>query len=200
MADEEKQVILSVGREFGSAGHLIAEKVASRLGYPLYDYSLLRELAAKNDLDVKELEQYDEIPKCSFLTRSVLGNEIVHQQNTAMMQFEFIRKLAAEGKSFVVVGRCSEEVLKDFDCMIPIFIMGDMDYKIKRIAQVYKMSEDQAYETILSQDKKRKEYHNYYCKGKWGDSRNYEMCINSSKIGIDATVDLIIKYIENRNI
>lgn len=194
----DKQIIISIGREFGSAGHAIAEKVAQNYNFPFYDYNLLREIATDKDLDIKELEQYDEIPKCSFFTKAVCGVENTKEYNLAMMQFDFLRKKASAGESFVVVGRCSEEILKDFDCMIPIFITGDLEYKIKRVCEVYKMNEELAYQTIISQNKKRKEYHNFYCKGKWGDSRNYELCINSSKIGIDATCDLICDYVDKR--
>ena len=114
------------------------------------------------------------------------------------MQFDFLRKKADEGESFVVVGRCAEEVLKGNKGLITIFILGDMDKKIERVMKYHDMTEKKAIKFIESQSKKRKAYHNYFCETKWGDSRNYEVCINSSKLGIDATVDLLERYIKQR--
>ena len=106
--------------------------------------------------------------------------------------------MAEDGKSFVIVGRCSEEVLKEYDALIPIFVLGDMDKKIERIQQLHHLTEEEAEDMILSTDKKRKGYHNYYCKRKWGDSRNYDLCINSSRLGIEGTVDILESYIRER--
>ena len=114
------------------------------------------------------------------------------------MQFDFLKKKAKEGQSFVVVGRCAEEALKEYKGLITIFILGDMDTKIERIAKLHNLSEKQAKEMIIQQDKKRKAYHNYFCEGKWGDSRNYEFSINSSKLGLEVTVEVLEDYIKRR--
>ena len=114
------------------------------------------------------------------------------------MQFNHLKKKAAEGESFVVVGRCAEEALKEYKGLITFFILGDMDHKIERIAKLHNLSDKDAKEMIIEQDKKRKEYHNYFCEGKWGDSRNYEFSINSSKLGLDATVEMLEDYINRR--
>lgn len=198
--DAKKQVIVSVGREFGSAGHWIAEAISKKLNLNLYDYNLLKEISDVNDFDSKQLEVYDEISRIPVFSRTVKGYNNSPQYNVALMQFEYLHKKAEAGESFVVVGRCSEEVLKDFKCMVPIFITGDIQQKIERVSKIYRMTPKEAEETIHTQDKKRKAYHNYFCKGAWGDSRNYEMCINSSHVGLDATVDIVLKYIEARQI
>ena len=114
------------------------------------------------------------------------------------MQFDFLKKKAAEGESFVVVGRCSEEVLKDYEGMITIFVLGDMDKKIERIKRIHDLTDKEAAELIEKQNKKRKAYHNYFCENKWGDSRNYELSINSSKLGEAATTDVLEDYIKRR--
>lgn len=195
---EQKQVIISIGREFGSAGHEIAEKLAEKFGLPLYDYNLLREIAGEKQVNVKNLEPYDEVPKKGFTSKTVRGYSNSPQVNIAYMQFDFLKKKAKEGESFVVVGRCSEEALKENKNLITVFILGDMDTKIARIAQLHNLSDDQARKMIVQQDKKRKAYHNYFCVGKWGDSRNYDFSINSSKLGIDATVEILTDYIDKR--
>lgn len=195
---EQKQMIISIGREFGSAGHEIAEKLAERFSLPLYDYNLLREIAGEKKVNVANLEPYDEVPKKGFGSRTVRGYNNSPQENIAYMQFDFLKKKAKEGQSFVVVGRCAEEALKEYKGLITIFILGDMDTKIERIAKLHNLSEKQAKEMIIQQDKKRKAYHNYFCEGKWGDSRNYEFSINSSKLGLEVTVEVLEDYIKRR--
>lgn len=195
---EQKQMIISIGREFGSAGHEIAEKLAERFSLPLYDYNLLREIAGEKKVNVANLEPYDEVPKKGFGSRTVRGYSNSPQENIAYMQFDFLKKKAKAGESFVVVGRCAEEALKEYKGLITIFILGDMETKIERIAKLHNLSEKQAKEMIIQQDKKRKAYHNYFCEGKWGDSRNYEFSINSSKLGLEATVEVLEDYIKRR--
>ena len=114
------------------------------------------------------------------------------------MQFEYLEEMAENGESFIVVGRCSEHVLKENPNMISIFILGDIETKALRIAKIHNITVEKAKELLIKTDKKRKYYHNHYCKGKWGDSRNYEVSINSSKIGVDETVKILTEYINIR--
>lgn len=194
----EKQLIISVGREFGSGGHVIAEDLAGRFGLPLYDYNLLREITIEKGLDLKELEKYDEQPERSFLYRTVRGYSNSPAENIAKMQFDFLKKKAAEGKSFVVVGRCSESILKEYEGLITIFVLADMDAKIKRIMELREIPQQKAVALIRQHDKKRKAYHNSHSEGKWGDSRNYDISVNSSKLGIKRTADMLEDYIKSR--
>jgi cytidylate kinase len=196
---EKKQLIISIGREYGSGGHIIAESLADYFDLPLYDKNILSEIALKNDFDLETMEKYDEAPKLRLFSRTVRGYSNSPEVNIANIQFDYMRKLAEEGKSFVIVGRCSEEVLKDYDGIITIFVLGDKDEKIKRTQSVNEgVSVDEAERIIIQQDKNRKAYHNYFCKGKWGDSRNYELSINSSKLGYEGTADFIAEYIKRK--
>lgn len=195
---EEKQIIISIGREFGSGGHEIAEKLSKRLNLDLYDYNLLREVADTNNTSVDELAPYDEVPQKGLFSRTVRGYSNSPEKNIAYLQFEFLKNKAKEGKSFVVVGRCSEEALKEFPCLVTFFILADMDKKIERIERLYNVDKAKAQEIIRKQDKKRKAYHNYFCEGKWGDSRNYELSINSSKLGVEGTLDALSRYVNAR--
>ena len=195
---ENKQLIISLGREFGSCGHIIAEELAKRFNVELYDSNILKNIAELKNLDVKELEKYDEIPKSKLFSRNVNGFSNSPEENIARIQFDYIKKKAESGESFVIVGRCAEEILKDYDCLTTIFILGDMDKKIEHISELYHLSSKEAEQMIIKNNKKRKLYHNHYCKGKWGDSRNYELSINSSRIGIEATTEIIEKYIRSK--
>ncbi len=194
----EKQLIISVGREFGSGGHVIAEKLAEKFDLPLYDYNLLTKIAGIKHVSEHRLREFDEVPKKHLLSRTVRGYNNSPEQNVAQMQFNCIKKMAEAEKSFVIVGRCAEDVLKGHKALITIFILGDMEAKIDRIKKLHNLSHKDAVNMITTMDKNRKHYHNYYAKGKWGDSRNYELSVNSSKLGIDETADFIEEYIKRR--
>ena len=176
--EKKDQLIIAISREFGSGGHEIAERIAKDFDLPLYDYNLMREIAK------------DKKMANSHSTSTT--------QNFAIMQFNYLKEKAENGDSFVIVGRCAETVLKSFDCMIPIFILADEDAKVKRIMRIYDMDKKEALSTIKSQNRKRKAYHNYYSTAKWGDSRLYEISINSSELGIDGTVQFLESYINQR--
>ena len=190
-----QQLIISLGREFGSAGHEIAERLAKLYALPLYDHNLLDELAAERNMEFQVLKEFDEVKRNKLLTRTVNGMSSCPAQNVANMQFDFLKKKAAAGESFVVVGRCSEMVLKEYDCMVSIFILGDMDKKIQRVQKLYNKSAKEAERFIRMKDRKRKQYHNIHCDGKWGDSRNYDISVNSSILGIDETIRILSEFI-----
>ena len=193
-----EQLIISVSREFGSGGHLIAQQLSKIFDLPLYDYNLLKEIAAQKGIDVSKLQKYDELPKNKILSRNVRGYSNSPHENIANMQFEYLKSKAEQGESFVVVGRCSETILKEYDCMIPIFVMADMEYKLKRVMTTEKLTEEEARARIKRQNWKRKEYHNYFCAQKWGDSRNYDVCVNCGKLGIEKTTAILEQYIRER--
>ena len=192
------QIIISVGREFGSGGRVIAEKLSERFNLPLYDRHLITEIAEKMGMTIEAVAKYNETPKNVFVSRRGNGYSNSIEDNIAEMQFNVMEEKAKSGESFVVVGRCSETKLKKYPGLISFFILGDMDKKIERVMDVYGLDEDDATRFILKKDKKRKRYHNYHCQGKWGDSRLYDFSINSSKLGIDETVDVIEGYIRAR--
>lgn len=194
----EKQLIIAIGREFGSGGHEIAEKLSLRLGIKLYDRNFVEEMSIAKGYDSNKMEKYDEKPVNHFLTRSVNGYSNSIEKNVADNQFAYLKSLAEKGESFVIVGRCAETVLKDYPQMISIFILGDKEAKQKRVQEIYHLSPNEALIKMKRHDKKRKAYHNYYAEGKWGDSRTYDLTINSSALGIDETVELLLSYIEKR--
>lgn len=192
------QIIISVGREFGSGGRVIAEKLSERFNLPLYDRHLITEIAEKMGMTYDDVEKYNESPRMKIVSRRVNGFSNSIEDNIAEMQFDIIDEKAKSGESFVVVGRCSETKLKKYPALISLFILGDMDKKIERVMNVYNLNEEDAKKFITKKDKKRKRYHNYHCQGKWGDSRLYDLSINSSKLGIEKTVDILEEYIKDR--
>lgn len=192
------QIIISVGREFGSGGRVIAEELAKRFSLPIYDRHLITEIAEKTGMTAREIEMLDETPISRLTSRRVRGFSNSIEDNIAELQFNFIRQKAAEGESFVVVGRCSESKLRDFDSLVSLFVIGDMEEKIKRIMEIYEMSSSEAEAFIKKKDKKRKRYHNYHVGMHWGDSRLYDLTVNSSRLGIEKTIDFLEDYIKAR--
>lgn len=192
------QVIISIGREFGSGGHEIAQKIANHYAVKLYDKNILNEVAKEKHVNRKEFKGIDEKIRNKFLYRTVNGMNSSPEDNLAELQFDFIRERADEGESFVIVGRCSETVLRGNPSLITIFINGDWEQKVQRTKELFNLSDEDAEDYVESENIKRKRYHNSHSKNKWGDSRNYELTVNSSVFGIDGTVDILIMYIDER--
>lgn len=194
----KEQTIIAVGREFGSGGHEIAEKIARDLGLKFYDRNMLDEIAAGMNIQVEILDKYDQQPRNIFNSRRVgkFSNSV--EEILAEIQFDLIKKKAEDGESFVIVGRCGDSVLRETDGLITIFVSGDRENKTKRIMKKYHLNEADARLKMERHDRKRKKYHNKYSYGKWGDSRYYDICINSSPLEIDRTVDVLEYYIDER--
>ncbi len=191
-----EQLIISVGREFGSGGREIAGILAEHYNIPLLDHNLLDEIASERNLDAKELNGLDEKKRNLLLSRTVKGFNNSPEQNISQLQFSYLQEKANSGESFVVVGRCSETVLRGNKALISIFIEADMDQKIKRIEERYQLSTHEAKKKIAEKDAKRKQYHNSFCEGKWGDARNYDITVNSSRLGVADTAKLLINYVD----
>ena len=194
-----EQMIISIGRQFGSGGHVIGEKLAEQFGLKLYDAAILEDIAKESGLSYEEVKRYDERHSWKDLfSRNVRGLSISMEDGVAEAQFKFIRDLADSGESFVVIGRCLEHVLRGRDALISFFITGAHEDKVRRTMDLYDISADDAEDMMKEIDYKRKTYHNYYSERKWGDSRGYDLTINSSRLGLDGTVELLADYIRRR--
>lgn len=193
----EKQLIVAIGREFGSGGHEIGERIAKQLNISFVDRSMLDEMFSGNGKHKDQIEKYEEDVAKPFLHKHVRGFTNSIEENLAEAQFEYIREKAASGESFVIVGRCGEAVLRGNKNLVSVFVLGDMYDKIHRVMDKYSLPERDAIEKINRHDRKRKRYHNTYSDFKWGDSRGYDLCINSSKLGVRGTAEMLCKYIED---
>ena len=185
---------ITIERKYGSGGHEIASILSEKFNIPMYDRNMLDQMAEKNGIDSEELHKHEEM-KHQGLHRTVRGHSSSIQDTIAQLQFDFIRNKAASGESFVVVGRCAENVLRDNPALISIFVRGDEEAKTERICRLYKLNKLEAKAKMFRHDKKRKAYHNYYSKMKWGDSRGYDFCVNSSLMGVEATAEALYKMI-----
>ena len=199
--------IYTIGREFGSGGQYVGEELAKRLGIKLYDKELLQQAAKDSGFCEEIFENHDEKPTNSFLYSLVMDTYSVNGYSTAsfldmplnhkvfLAQFETIKKIA-ERESCVIVGRCADYALAYHPDCINTFIKADMSSRIKMISKRANITENKAKDMILKQDKQRASYYNYYTSKKWGDSKSYDLCLDSSKLGIDGCVDMILKFRE----
>lgn len=191
-----KQLIISVGREFGSGGHIVAANLAKHFGLPLLDRNILADIAKEKNTSEEYLRKYDESGRNLLFSRTVNGFSNSPEEIVAQMQFDYIRAKADAGESFVVIGRCADFILRENPALIKIFVLGDKDVKIQRIMEREKLSADKAKTRMEQCDKRRKYFHNTHTENKWGDSRSYDITVNSSKLGLDGTTELLVKYIE----
>ena len=194
----KKQVIIALGREFGSGGHYVGEKIAEYFGITYYDRRILEDIAEEKNIRIEYLEKYDEQRRNMFVSRSVKGYTNSIEEIVAEMQFEFLRKKAASGESFVIVGRCADEVFRGDERLVSFFVLGDLEDRIQRVSKQHNFSREEAAAMIARHDKSRKKYHNRHSEVKWGDSRGYDLCINSTRLGIDKTAKLLEAFIQER--
>lgn len=193
-----KQLIISLGRESGSGGHEIAEKLAQRFSLPVYDKNLLQEIAKERPLDTETLRKYEEAPRNRLLGRSVRGLNNSMQASVFAIEASWLRKQADSGASFVIVGRCAESVLADCPGLVSLFISGDPEARIARLQTRHDFNQKQATDYMLRQDKRRRAYHDENCTGNWGDAANYHLTVSSTPLGIEGTTDLLEHYIRMR--
>lgn len=199
--------IYTIGREFGSGGRDVGEKLAQRLGIRFYDKELLQQAAKESGFCEEIFENHDEKPTNSFLYSLVMDTYSMNTHSTVpfldmplnhkvfLAQFDAIKKIA-ERESCVIVGRCADYALSDNPDCINIFIHADKDYRTKVVCKRSNITENKARDMIAKQDKQRASYYNYYTSKKWGDAAGYHLTLDSGKIGVDGCVDVIIKYRE----
>ena len=185
--------IVTIGREFGSGGRVIGEKLAAKLGISFYDKELIELAAEKSGIHPDVLKGADEVATNPF--SSPFTNPTVDQGtlNDRLFKYEqdIIREIAAK-ESCVIVGRCADYILRDQPNCIRAFIYADMQYKIHLIRERHHLKDPELIEKIIRRtDKNRRTYYQYYTDKKWGARENMDLMINSSLLGIDGSVELL---------
>ena len=198
-----KHIIINVGRQLGSGGHDIGRMLALDFQAKYYDRELLNLAAKESGLSEKIFEQNDE-RKGFFRGLLNIGTPHVNsfkpdlsQESLFQFQSDAIRKAAKEG-SCVFVGRCADYVLRDFENTVNIFITASMDYRVEQIMNKQHMDAEAARRFIEQGEGKRADYYNYYTGKKWGSAESYDLCIDSSKLGLMETEKLIAQFIRKR--
>ena len=205
----EKGIVITIGREFGSGGKYIAEELSKRLGIKLYDEELLERVSEEKGIDIKLLEQADEKQKNSFwytLAMSSFSNtdsvnsltDLPTEDRIFIEEAKVIEELA-DTESCIIVGRCSNAILKDKYNVVNIFVYSsDFDFKVKRKIKLENIDEKAAIKLIHKTDKDREAYYNYFSNEKWGDRNGYDLSIDTSKLKMEDAIELIEKYVRIR--
>ena len=197
--------IITIGRQYGSAGREIGYKIADDLGIKLYDKEMLARAAKESGICEEIFENHDEKPTNSFLYSLVMDtystgyssaafSEMPLNHKVFLAQFDSIKKIAAEGPC-VIVGRCADYALENVPGVVNVFLYADLPSRIVRIARRHDLTDAKAKDLIRKTDKSRASYYNYYTSKKWGEASGYDLCLNTSSLGIDGTVHLIREFV-----
>ena len=193
-------MIITIARQHGSSGREIARALSEALGIQCFDKEIVDEAAENSSIFKELISSFDEKRVSPFMLQTTqypsmnygLGLNI----QVASAQFDVIRKLADQGDC-IFVGRCADYILRERKDLTRVFIMGEQEDKIRCIMNRQNVSETEAKKKIKQVDKDRSSYYKYYTDQIWGESENYDLCINSSKIGVAGAVNVIKAYIEN---
>lgn len=199
--------IITIGRQFGSAGKEIGEKIAKECNIRFFDKELLSRTAKESGFCEEIMEVHDERPTSSFLYNLVMDTYSFGYNASAfgdmpishkifLAQFDTIKKIASEGPC-VIVGRCADYALADFDNVLNVFIYGNEETKLKRIMERYQVDAKAARDMMNKKDKQRQSYYNYYSSRKWGRADSYDLCVNSSVLGVEGTKKLIMQAVDD---
>lgn len=197
-------LVITIGRQCGSGGKKIGQKLAEVIGVKCYDKELLSVAAKDSGLCEELFETHDEKPTSSFLYSLVMDTYSLGYTTSAYMdmpinhkiflaQFNTIKKLAEE-ESCVIVGRCADYALADYPNTVSVFITANDEDRIKSLMETYKVDESKAKDIMVKTDKKRSSYYNYYSSKKWSDAKSYDLCINSSVTGRDGAIEVIREF------
>lgn len=202
------RTIITIGRQAGSGGKEIGQKLADQLNIKCYDKELLERAAKESGLCSELFENHDEKPTRSFLYSLVMDTysygytgstfaDMPINHKVFLAQFDAIKKIADEGPC-IMVGRCADYALEENPNCLSVFIQAPLEDRVRRVSRLHDMTPARTKDMLQKTDKQRASYYNYYTNKKWGDACSYDLCINSSILGIDGTAELIIKAIEEK--
>ncbi len=196
---EDKKLIINVGRQFGSGGKLVALALGKKLGIPVYDQELISKAAEQSgfskELFAKSDEKRNLLALSSFIVdvgRFGSADNYVSDNQLFVIQSNVIRSIADKG-SAIFIGRCADYILRDRPCL-DVFISASDEVRIKRVAERMGITPEQAESLMQKKDRTRETYYNYFTFGNWGVASNYDLCVDSSVLGIDGTADMIIDF------
>lgn len=194
----EKKIIINIGRQFGGGGLGVAYELGRKLGIPVYDKELIAKAAQDSGFSIDVFKESDE-KKRLFSLSSIFASRFGDTENYMSdrglfkMQSETIRKIAEQG-SAIIVGRCSDYILRDMECTLDVFLTSPLEVRAARIAERSGLSLEEAEKLAEEKDRNRAEYYNYYTFTDWGVASTYDLCLDSSVLGIEGTADMIIEF------
>ncbi|WP_300627505.1 AAA family ATPase [uncultured Thomasclavelia sp.] len=182
--------IITIAREYGSGGRLIAQKVAEKIGLFYYDNEVIDLAAKEMGMDVDAIRKVSEQKSSSFMyTMSSAAFSLPLNDQVFVMQSKIIRHLANHD-SCIIVNGCADYILEDYDDVLTVFIHAPLESRIRRVKEVYKEQHDDYKKYVMKRDKGRSNYYNYYTTKKWGHLKNFDLTINSD-LGIERVAQII---------
>ncbi|MBR2063471.1 MAG: cytidylate kinase-like family protein [Bacteroidales bacterium] len=193
-----KKIIITIGRQFGSGGKCVADALGKKLGIPVYDHELISKAAQDTGFSEEIFVVRDEKKRVFSLSSIFAANysdaeNYMSDKGLFKMQCETIRTIAEQGPA-IIVGRCSDYILRDMDNVLDVFLTCPAEERAKRVSERAGISMEKALDLIEKKDKDRAEYYNYYTFGNWGVASTYDLCLDSSILGIEGTADFIIDF------
>ena len=191
-------IIINVGRQFGSGGYLVARSLGDKLGIPVYDRELISEAARRSGFSAELFASKDEKRSLFGMSgfigtgRASFSGNYVNDDSIFKIQSDVIRMIADNGPA-IFIGRCADYILRELGC-IYVFITAPDEVRVKRISERLGISADEAESLMKKKDSGRESYYNYFTFGHWGVASNYDLCIDSSILGIEGTADFIIEF------
>lgn len=186
-----KHIVITIGREYGSGGRLIAKQLSEEMGITFYDKQLISDVAKKTGFSEHFIRNAEhQRPTNSFLYDLYTSVQTPSVPDQVFIAQAKVIKEAAAHESCVIVGRCADYILRDLPNCLRVFINAPLDQRIRRAREEYGVQEPNLESYVIRQDKARASYYNYFATGRWGQSREYDLCVNS-RIGIDAAVAVI---------
>ena len=198
-----QNTVITISRQYGSGGRIVAKKLADALGIPFYDNELITMAAEKTGLSV---ECFKDAEKTSIgnlffsltsLTPSIDAVGLPLNEKIFLVQSQVIKEVAAEGPC-VIVGRSANYVLQDNPNVINVFLQGDLEDRVRRAIDTYGQDAEGAEALVVKTDKRRANYYNYFTGGKWGKAENYDLILNTSRMDLDKIVEVIKTYVSLR--
>ncbi|MBO4602282.1 MAG: cytidylate kinase-like family protein [Salinivirgaceae bacterium] len=200
--DNEKTVVVSIGRQFGCGGRVVGQRLAEELGYDYYDKQLLVLAAKEIGFEPEVFEEIDEQPKSrnffqsfgEFMSGLNPADNYMSDDRLFKVQSDVIRQLAVT-RNCVIVGRCSDYILRDYPNCISVFLHAPIQDRIKRVCARMPIEQSKAEAFIERNDRRRASYYNYYSNKEWGVASTYDMSLDVSRLGVEETVAAIIDFV-----
>ncbi|MGI6183917.1 MAG: AAA family ATPase [Candidatus Fimadaptatus sp.] len=196
--------IITLGRQFGSGGREVGQTIARKLDIPFYDKELITMAAEQSGISAEVFEKADEKASNTLLYALLMSsfpmsvhptqvNELPLNDKLFLIQFDIIKRIAKAGPC-VIVGRCANYILREQHNVVNAFIHAPMDARIERVMRIYSVDRKGAEDMIAKNDKRRANYYNYFTNAKWADITNYDIAVNSHKVGVEGAADMVIAY------
>ena len=198
--------VITIGRELGSGGKTIGKMMADALGIPIYDRSLIEMAAQESGISPDILKQHDEassgglkgmalraMAAVPFVTADSFYSNSISDENLFNIQCKVIQE-KAESENCIIVGRCADYILRNHPRLLRVFIRANLEDSIKFFQDREIIGREEAEKQLRKIEKKRAAYHDLYCETIWGDSRSYDICVNSSTLGKEATAQFLVQY------